>query len=63
MFAKITCMKIEQLPKGVTLYQIAKVLGMRVTSTYKWKTRGIPPLAVYRLKELKPEWFVVDQQQ
>jgi len=56
-------MNIDQLPKGVTLYQVAKLLGMRTTSTYKWKTRGIPPLAVYRLKELKPEWFVVDKQQ
>lgn len=51
-------MKLSDLPKDVTLYQVAKVLGLSAPATYKYKKKGvIPPLRVYELKEKKPEWF------
>jgi hypothetical protein len=50
-------MKLEQITKHASLYQIAKLLDMTPPATYKWKKAGIPPLRVYQLKELKPEWF------
>jgi hypothetical protein len=50
-------MKVEELTKHATLYEIAKLLGMTPPSTYKWKKTGVPLLRVYQLKELKPEWF------
>ena len=50
-------MKLEQITKHASLYQIAKLLDMTPPATYKWKKTGIPPLRVYQLRELKPEWF------
>jgi predicted transcriptional regulator len=51
-------MKIEDLEKHATCYRIAKLLGVTPTSIYAWKKTGkIPPLRVYQLKEMKPEWF------
>jgi len=51
-------MKLSDLPKDVTLYQVAKVLGLSAPATYKWRKTGkIPSLRVYELKEKKPEWF------
>ena len=51
-------MKIEDLEKHATCYKIAKLLGVTPTSIYQWKKTGkVPPLRVYQLKEMKPEWF------
>ena len=51
-------MKIEDLEKHATCYRIAKMLGVTPTSIYQWKKTGkVPPLRVYQLKEMKPEWF------
>ena len=53
--------KIEDLEKHMTCYKIAKLLGVTPTSVYQWKKTGkIPPLRVFQLKELKPEWFRVN---
>jgi RNase P/RNase MRP subunit p30 len=51
-------MKVTDLPKNVTLYELAKVLGITAPAAYKYKkTNKIPDLRVYQLKEKKPEWF------
>jgi len=51
-------MKVTDLPKNVTLYELAKVLGITAPAAYKYKKNNkIPDLRVYQLKELKPEWF------
>jgi len=51
-------MKIEDLEKHATCYRIAKMLGVTPTSVYQWKKTGkVPPLRVFQLKEMKPEWF------
>jgi hypothetical protein len=51
-------MKVTDLPKEVTLYQLSKVLGITAPAAYKYKkVNKIPDLRVYQLKELKPEWF------
>ncbi len=50
-------MKVTDLPKGVTLYELAKVLGITAPAAYKYKKNDkIPDLRVYQLKKLKPEW-------
>ena len=50
-------MKVTDLPKNVTLYELAKVLGITAPAAYKYKKNNkIPDLRVYQLKELKPEW-------
>jgi DNA-binding transcriptional regulator Cro len=55
-------MKIEDLEKHATCYKIAKLLGVTPTSVYQWKRTGkIPPLRIYQLKEMKPEWFPKEQ--
>lgn len=55
-------MKLDELPKGVSLYTVAKVLGLTAPATYKWKKTGkIPDLRVYELKEKKPEWFAKEE--
>ena len=51
-------MKVTDLPKNVTLYELAKVLSITAPAAYKYKkTNKIPDLRVYQLKEKKPEWF------
>jgi hypothetical protein len=55
-------MKLSELPKHVTLYEIAKVLDLTAPATYKWKKKGeIPKLRVFELKEKKPEWFTKEE--
>ena len=62
-FATGELMKIEDLEKYMTCYKIAKLLGVTPTSIYAWKKAGkIPPLRIYQLKEMKPEWFVKENQ-
>jgi predicted site-specific integrase-resolvase len=51
-------MTLEELKKHATLYEVAKILGVTPPALYKWQKKGeIPPLRLYQLKELKPEWF------
>lgn len=52
-------MTVEELEKkATTLYQVAKLLGLKAPSVYKWrKTNVIPALRLFQLKEMKPEWF------
>ena len=50
-------MKVTDLPKGVTLYELAKVLGITAPAAYKYKKNNkIPDLRVYQLQKVKPEW-------
>lgn len=51
-------MKVTDLPKEVTLYQLAKVLNITAPAAYRYKKKNkIPDLRVYQLREAKPEWF------
>ena len=55
-------MKLSELQKHVTLYEIAKVLGITAPAAYKYKKTGkIPHLRVYELKEKRPEWFTKEE--
>jgi DNA-binding transcriptional regulator Cro len=38
-----------------SVIKLAKLLDIERQAIYNWKK--IPPLRVYQLKELKPEWF------
>jgi predicted transcriptional regulator len=54
-------MKVTDLPKDVTLYELAKVLGITAPAAYKYKKNNkIPDLRVYQLKKIKPEWVKDD---
>jgi hypothetical protein len=55
-------MNIEELQKYTTLYKVALLLNISPPAVYKWKKSGIPPLRIYQLKELKPEWFELKEQ-
>jgi hypothetical protein len=35
--------------------ELARILGIKRAAVWHWKT--IPPLRIYQLKELRPEWF------
>lgn len=37
---------------------LARILGLRPQAIYQWEGEYIPPIHVYRLRELRPEWFV-----
>jgi biotin operon repressor len=45
--------------KAITLAgsqsELARILGIKRAAVWHWK--AIPPLRIYQLKELKPEWF------
>jgi len=45
--------------KAITLAgsqsELARILGITRAAVNHWKT--IPPLRIYQLKELRPEWF------
>ena len=54
-------MKVTDLPQGVTLYRLAKVLGITAPAAYRYqKANKIPDIRVYQLKKLKPEWVKDD---
>ena len=56
---KDNSMTLEKLMEYTTLYEIAKILGLKPPSAYKWKAKGkIPALRLYQLREKRPEWFV-----
>lgn len=48
--------KTEAIAKAGTAYQLAKILGIKPQSISNWGD-NVPALQVYRLKELRPEWF------
>jgi predicted transcriptional regulator len=50
-------MNIQDLQTHATLYKVALLLNISPPAVYKWKKSGIPPLRLYQLKEMKPEWF------
>jgi len=51
-------MTITELKQFATLYQVARILKISPPAVYKWeKKEQIPPLRLYQLKELRPEWF------
>jgi hypothetical protein len=52
-------MTITELKQYATLYQVARILKISPPAVYKWeKKEQIPPLRLYQLKELRPEWFL-----
>jgi hypothetical protein len=52
-------MTITELKQHATLYQVARILKISPPAVYKWeKKEQIPPLRLYQLKELRPEWFL-----
>lgn len=51
-------MTVEELQQYASLYEVAKILGVKPPSCYKWKASNkIPDLRLYQLKEKRPEWF------
>jgi len=55
-------MTVVELEKKTTLYKVAKLLNLSAPAIYKWrKTNKIPPLRLFQLKEMKPEWFAEAQ--
>jgi hypothetical protein len=52
-------MTVTELEKITTLYKVGQMLGLTYPAVYKWrKTNKIPPLRLFQLKEMKPEWFL-----
>ena len=41
-------------------YKLAQILGLTRQAVSKWK-EDLPPLQVYRLKDLRPEWFTKEK--
>jgi hypothetical protein len=37
---------------------LARILGLTPQAIYQWRGERIPPLQAYRLRELRPEWFL-----
>lgn len=48
--------KATAIEKAGGVKQLADILGISQQAVYKWK-EAIPPISLYRLKELKPAWF------
>ena len=51
--------KSEAIQKAGGAKALAALLGITFQAVYKWSDDTIPPLAAYRLRDLKPEWFKV----
>lgn len=50
-------MKKQQAIKlAGSAYRLAKLLGIKHQSVLGWGAQ-VPPLRVYQLRELRPEWF------
>jgi hypothetical protein len=47
--------KSQLLKKAGGASALAALLGVSRQAVYKWST--VPPLQLYRLRELRPEWF------
>ena len=47
-------LKVSKKP----LSEIAKILGITTSAAYHWKKDNeVPPLRIYELKALRPQWF------
>ena len=51
--------KKTAITKAGSATELAKILGLSLSAISQWK-KTVPPLRVYRLRELKPEWFIVN---
>jgi hypothetical protein len=60
MEKKVDSISVEELERRAgSMYKVAKVLGLSMVATYKWKKTGkVPSKRVKSLMLLKPEWFV-----
>jgi predicted transcriptional regulator len=55
-------MTVTELEKKTTLYKVGQLLGLTYPAVYKWrKTNKIPPLRLFQLKEMKPDWFTQEK--
>lgn len=51
-------MTVEELMKKASLSDVARLLNLSAPAVYKWKkTNKIPPLRLFQLRELRPQWF------
>lgn len=41
---------------------LADILNVTPQAIYQWEGDYIPPLQVYRLRELRPEWFAGEKE-
>lgn len=55
--------KAEAIQNARTIYQLAKLLGIKPQSIDKWKDGPIPQLREYQLREKRPEWFATKKEQ
>ena len=55
-------MKVDELLQRshCNLSEIARLLKVTAPAAYKWGDK-VPPLRLYQLKEMKPEWFTDDR--
>ena len=49
--------KSEAVKRAKTQKALAKLLGISPQAVSRWQADYIPPLQVYRLRELRPRWF------
>lgn len=49
--------KTEAIKRAKTGKALALLLGISPQAVSKWADDRIPPLQVYRLRELRPRWF------
>lgn len=51
-------MTVAELESKMSLYKVAKLLGLTAPAVYKWrKTNKIPSLRLYQLREAAPDMF------
>ena len=48
--------KLHAIKKAKSAANLARLLGISKQAVSKWG-ENLPELQIYRLKELKPEWF------
>ncbi|ALP62382.1 Cro/CI family transcriptional regulator [Paraburkholderia caribensis] len=49
--------KSELINRAGGVARLAKLLCVSSQAVSKWPDAGIPPLRLYQLRDLKPEWF------
>lgn len=48
------------IDKAGSVKELAGIFGVSVQAVYQWVKRGdLPELKVYKLRELRPEWFAL----
>jgi DNA-binding transcriptional regulator YdaS (Cro superfamily) len=50
--------KTEAIRLAGSKMALARLLGISRQAIQLWPEKRIPPLRVYQLRELRPEWFV-----